>query len=101
MNLRDDSFWEFGLILTFYEAPNAYPQEPLLVKVLFKTNENNFTVKIGNDSKSSFTVSKENVEGNIVNIYEYIYRLVLDHFNNGLDKFLNQRDQGVNKIGFI
>ena len=97
MHLDDDTFWHFGLGITLYEAPNIFPQETVLLRVLMKKTHGYFIVKLGTRGEE-FKIHGDKPDDFTV-FYEFVFSQIKESYEKGLQRFLEQEETS-RKIGF-
>lgn len=98
MNLENDTYFHLGLELTVYLAPKTFPQQGLLLHLRIKQNKEGFVVKITSDDEP--TCVRAGNQQDLEGIYNKILDLITDHFENGLQKFLDGTPDPIARIGF-
>ncbi len=99
IHLNNDSFWHLGLQITIYSALNEFPQQPILVRFMFKkTDKNTFSIKIS-EQDSGHSICREN-ESDFSEFFEFLQSQIRDNFENGLQEFLEQ-SAPIRTIGFV
>lgn len=98
IHLNDDSFWHLGLQITIFTAPNEYPQQPLLIKFLFKEAENGFRILISEDDPGH--IIHLGNESEFLAFFDFLQHTIQQSFETGLQRFLEQ-SAPLKTIGFI
>lgn len=98
MNLEDDTYYHLGVVLTVYTAPKQFPQQSLQIHLQVKKTDGVFLVKITTDDEP-VKIALENQQ-DYIGVYDKIISLIKDHFENGLQKFLEGIPDPIQKIGF-
>jgi len=98
IHLAEDSFWNLGMQITLYSAPNEFPHQPVLIRFKFKKkSENVFVVKISDEDKEhSINIDSDN---DFNDFYDYLQAQIQSHFEDGFQKFLEQTAP-LRTIGF-
>ena len=98
MFLRPDSYWECAFGINVYEGKDVFPQETIILGMLFKKNKDNkFLVKL-----IEYEEEFEIVEGNQADyqkFYDYLFNQMSKSYTSGLQTFLDQ-DVTQRNIGF-
>ena len=97
IHLDDDTFWHLGVRLTLYKAPNIFPHQPFLLRLLIKKVDDYFTVKLRTEGPE-FKVHEDKPD-EFNSFYEFIFDLIKEDLEKGLQRFLEQNET-VRKIGF-
>lgn len=98
MNLDDDTYWHFGLILNFYVRPGVLPEQSFLYNFKIKEGEGEqFKVRIG-DLEEEFVIDPNNSE-DFQRFYDFLFSITKKDFEEGLQHFLDQ-EQITRIIGF-
>ena len=98
IHLNDDSFWHLGLQITIFTAPNEYPQQPLLIKFMFKASENGYLIRISEDDPGR-NISLGN-EKEFLAFFDFLQTMIQQSFETGLQRFLEQ-SAPLRTIGFV
>jgi len=98
MFLRPNSYWECAFGINVYEGKDVFPQETIILGMLFKKNKDNkFLVKL-----IEYEEEFEIVEGNQADyqkFYDYLFNQMSKSYTSGLQTFLDQ-DVTQRNIGF-
>jgi hypothetical protein len=99
MHLAEDTFWHFGILTTIYEAPNIFPQQPLLFHLLVKKVDQSFIVK-GSPKGPEFRVGAPTA-AELRPLNEWLFEQCKSWLDHGLEMFLEGQEQPEpKKIGF-
>ena len=97
MHLEKDTFWYLGLVLTLCGEMKNQPEETLILPLLIKKIENDYTLKLG-PAGEEFTVGKEDEAGRRA-FYDHMFAQIKDTYKDRLHKFLDDA-QTERRIGF-
>ena len=98
LTLRGDSFWEFAFGINVYEGKNIFPQETIILGLIFKKlKDNKYLVKLI-EYEDEFEIEKDNLADN-QKFYEYLFGKITESYTVGLQTFLDQ-DVTQRTIGF-
>jgi hypothetical protein len=97
MHLEQDTFWYMGLVLTLCGEIEKQPEETLVLPLLIKRFEGNYTVKLGQEGEA-FEMKKDDTENNHA-FYDYVYDQIKNTYKDRLHKFLDGA-QSERRIGF-
>jgi len=82
--LGDDGFWQIGIGIGLYEAPNVRPQENVRSTLLIKKIDSHFIVKYGRESHDEFRVDEETDEG-LNEFFDHIYHEIKELYDKELE----------------
>jgi hypothetical protein len=104
MHLDKDTFFHFGVIITFQSSIPLPLTKRFLYKVMLKKEEDRFRLKYNNPESDGFLIDPSDKDSSIV-FFEYLYKEMKNYIENGFQRFLNQQDDGKFKdeleiIGF-
>ncbi|EOW2276201.1 MULTISPECIES: hypothetical protein [Klebsiella pneumoniae complex] len=99
MHLDDDTYWHLGLKIKIFMAPNAFPQQELLIIFKFKEKEEKvFEVMIDHvDKKHDIEIW---IDASYTVFFNHLQEVILAMYQDGLDNFLASQQES-RKIGFI
>lgn len=99
IHLNDDTYWHLGLQFTLFTAPNAYPQQPVLIVFRFKKiGEKKYHVKISEEDSGHEITCGNEAEFNA--FFDFLQQQIVAHFEDGLQEFLEQ-SAPLRTIGFV
>jgi len=81
--LGEDGFWQIGIGIGIYEAPNVRPQENVRSTILIKKHDSHFIVKYGKESHEEYRIG-ENKEG-LDKFYDHIFEEIKDLYDSQLE----------------
>jgi hypothetical protein len=82
--LGEDGFWNVGIGIGIYEAPNVRPQENVRSTLLIKKNDSHFVVKYGKESKEEFRIY-EDKEKDLKEFYDHIFEEIKELYDMQLE----------------
>jgi hypothetical protein len=97
IHLDNDTFWHLGILLTLYEKPNIYPNQPIKIVIKFKKDNSVFIVKIKN-SEQEFKINPL-IKTDYYVFYDHIYDGIKIMFNDQLQQFLKE-SSSIKTFGF-
>jgi len=97
MHLEKDTFWYLGLMLTLCGQTKNQPEETLVLPLLIKRVNGNYTVKLGPEAEA-FEIKKDDAASHQA-FYDYMYGQIKDTYKDRLHKFLDGA-QSERRIGF-
>lgn len=99
IHLADDAHWHLGFQIILYSEPNAQPQQPVLIKFMFKkVGDRVFNVKISEDDSGHEIDASSNSD--FEGFFDFLQRQIKNHFENSLQDFLEE-SAPLRTIGFI
>ncbi|MFZ7143896.1 MAG: hypothetical protein ACO1G6_01025 [Bacteroidota bacterium] len=98
LSLRADSFWEFAFGINVYEGKDVFPQETIILGLIYKKlKDKKYLVKLI-DYEEEFEIEDGNLsDQNKFN--EYLFGKITESYTIGLQTFLDQ-DVTQRTIGF-
>ncbi|MBK6400372.1 MAG: hypothetical protein IPP27_01975 [Bacteroidetes bacterium] len=98
LSIRADSFWEFAFGINVYEGKDVFPQETIILGLIFKKlKDRNYLVKLI-DYEEEFEIDESNLPDH-QKFYEYLFGKITESYTIGLQTFLDQ-DVTQRTIGF-
>nr|DAI75498.1 MAG TPA: hypothetical protein [Caudoviricetes sp.] len=99
MHLDDDTYWHLGLKINVFTAPNAFPQQRLLIIFKFKQKEKDkFEVMVdGYDKKHIIAVDGD---ASYTVFFNHLQKIIMSLYEDDLDNFLASQQEN-RTIGFI
>jgi hypothetical protein len=96
--LRADSFWECAFGINVYEGKDVFPQETIILGMIFKKlKDKKYLVKLI-DYEDEFEIEDGN-SPDYQKFYEYLFGKISESYSIGLQTFLEQ-DVTQRTIGF-
>jgi len=83
--LGEDGFWQIGIGIGLYEAPNVRPQENVRSTLLIKKEDSHFIVKYGRESDDEFRIDENNEEDDLKEFYNHIYHEIKELYDKELE----------------
>ncbi len=82
--LGDDGFWQIGIGIGLYEAPNVRPQENVRSTLLIKKDDSHFVVKYGRESHEEYRIAKDDGEA-LDEFYDHVYHEIKELYDKELE----------------
>jgi hypothetical protein len=82
--LGDDGFWNVGIGIGIYEAPNSRPQENVRSTLLIKKHNSHFIVKYGRESTDEFKICKDKEE-DLKKFFDHVFEEIKDLYDMQLE----------------
>ena len=98
LSIRADSFWEFAFGINVYEGKDVFPQETIILGLIFKKlKDRNYLVKLI-DYEEEFEIDESNLP-DLQKFYEYLFGKITESYTLGLQNVLDH-DVTQRTIGF-
>lgn len=98
LTLTQDSHWHFGLGLTVCRAPESYPEELILIHILFrKETDNAFYLKHTFGDKE-FKVEKGD-KASYLNYFEDLFSTIEASYRGHIQQFVGEKT--TRKLGYL
>jgi hypothetical protein len=82
--LGDDGFWQIGIGIGLYEAPNVRPQENVRSTLLIRKDDSHYVVKYGKQSQEEYRISEED-EGELKKFYGHVFEEIKELYDKQLE----------------
>lgn len=99
MHLDDDTYWHLGLKIKVFTAPNALPQQRLLIIFKFKQKEKDtFEVMVDGYDKKHIIATDGDASYTV--FFNHLQKIIMSLYEDDLDNFLATQKEN-RTIGFI
>ena len=98
LTLAPDSYWHFGIGLTVCRAPESYPEELILIHIIFRKERGDTFFLKHTFGDKEFEVEKGNSESYIP-YFEDLFKTIMSSYNNQLQRFVGERT--TRKLGYM
>lgn len=99
LTLRSDSLYDFGIGLTVCSAPEAFPQELILIHICIRHDlKGKYYLSYANQEKECELEKKE--EYNFIPFFDYLHETIIKSYDEQMQNFIGQdtrREIGYNK----
>lgn len=98
IHLDDDTYWHLGLQIMIFTSSNAYPQQPVLIRFMFKAAEGGYHIRISENDDGHVIHAGNETE--FTTFFDFLQLQIRQNFLTGLQCFLEQ-SAPLRTIGFI
>lgn len=98
ITLREDHFWHFGIGLTVCKAPEALPEELILIHLLFRKDAHGKYFIRHAYNNVEFEIVKNNSES-YVPFLDALFKTTIASYNNQLQQFIGEKTE--RKLGYV
>ncbi len=82
--LGDDGFWQIGIGIGLYEAPNVRPQENVRSTLQLRKDNSHFIVKYGRQATEEYKIGVEDEE-DLKRFYDHVFEEIKDLYDSQLE----------------
>ena len=97
MCIRDSNHWHFGIGLTVCRAPESYPEELILIHIIFRKEGDDFKLR-HTFSDQEFSVNRGDKDS-YTPYFEDLFQTIVSSYKSHIQQFIGEKT--TRKLGYV